>query len=361
MRTGHYKRKDGRWEGYVIYTNPDTGEEEKKSFYCRSKYGSESKRKMNQFIEKIEAGDYSDIRKVTVEGWLKKYLDVYCRDREQTTLDGYRNYIYKHIIPELGKVKLAELKPLHIQKFYNSEREKGFKNKTILQEHRIMHRAFKKAVVDGLMARNPCDGVDIPSPEEYEPTIYTEEQFAKLLQKLKGHRMEAIILLAGMCGLRRGELLGLSWGDIDLDAAVLHIRNNVVPTSAGTITKQPKNKTSARDVAIPSVIIPTLKRLRGLGKLYVKLNGKDYNPGSVSRLFKEFLKDNNLPHIRLHDLRHFNGTMMLKHGVTEREASARLGHSNLLMTKKYQHVIQGMDQKSAEKLNGILTAKMTAD
>ncbi|HOV79557.1 MAG TPA: site-specific integrase [Bacillota bacterium] len=354
MRTGHYKRKDGRWESYIIYQDPDTGEEIKKSFYGRAKYGSDSKRKLNAFIEKLEAGDYSDIRKVTVEAWLNKFLKVYCAGRAQTTLDGYQNYINNHIIPTLGKLKLAELKPLHIQQFYNQEREKGYNEKTILQEHRILHRAFKKAVGDGLMARNPCDAVDAPSPEEYKPTIYTEKQYVALLNALRGHRMEAIILLAGMCGLRRGELLGLTWEDIDLENAVVHVRNTLVPTSKGNIIKGPKSKTSNRDVAIPSSIILRLKQLRGIGKLFTKSNGQDYNPSTVSRLFKEFLKRNGLPHIRLHDLRHFNGTMMLRYGVTEREASARLGHSNLLMTKKYQHVVKEMDKQSADKLNGIL-------
>jgi len=360
MRTGHYKRKDGRWEGYVIYTDPDTGEEEKKSFYCNSKRGQESKRKMNQFIEKIEAGDYSDIKKVTVEGWLNKFLTVYCSQLEQTTLDGYNNYIHKHVIPVIGKVKLIDLKPLHIQQFYNQEREKGFKNKTILQEHRILRKAFKKAVGDGLMAKNPCDGVDAPSPEDYTPTIYTEEQYATLLNRLKGHRMEAIILLAGMCGLRRGELLGLTWEDIDFENAILHVRRNTVPTSGGSITKDPKTKKSKRDISIPSSIIPALKNIRGIGKLLTKKDGNDYNPGSVSRVFKEFLEKNNLPHIRLHDLRHFNGTMMLRYGVTEREASSRLGHANLLMTKKYQHVLNDMDKESADKLNDILISRQNS-
>lgn len=354
MRTGHYKRKDGRWESYVVYDDPDTGEECKKSFYGTAKWGSDAKRKRSKFIEKIEVGDYSDVRKVTVGGWLKKYLEVYCAEVAKTTLDGYKNYINKHIIPAIGELKLSDLKPLHIQKFYNQEREKGFKNKTILQEHRIMHRAFKKAVVDGLMARNPCDGVDAPSPEDYAPTIYTEDQFSTLLEKLKGNRMEAIILLAGMCGLRRGELMGLTWSDIDLENAILRIKRSIVPTSEGSITKDPKSKTSSRDISIPSVIIPTLKRLRGIGPLYTRLDGKPYNPGSVSRYFKKFLADNELPHIRLHDLRHFNATMMLKHGVTEREASSRLGHSNLMMTKKYQHVAKDMDQRSADKLNIII-------
>ncbi|MFZ5650122.1 MAG: tyrosine-type recombinase/integrase [Bacillota bacterium] len=354
MRTGHYKRKDGRWEGYVIYTDPDTGEEEKKSFYCNSKRGQESKRKMNQFIEKIEAGDYSDVKKVTVEGWLKKYLEVYCSKRAQTTIDGYRIYIEKHIIPAIGNLKLASLKPIHIQQFYNAEQEKGYKNKTILQEHHILHRAFKKAIVDGLMSKNPCDGVDAPSPEDYKPTIYTEKQFTALLNKLKGHPMEAIILLAGMCGLRRGELLGLTWEDIDLDKGIMYVTKNTVATSIGNITKDPKSRPGTRKIAIPSIIIPRLKRLRGIGRLYLRPDGKEYNPGSVSTRFKDFLKRNNLPHIRLHDLRHFNGTMMLRHGVSEREASARLGHSDLLMTKKYEHVLEDMDRESANKLNNIL-------
>lgn len=354
MRTGDYKRKDGRWESYVIYTDPDTGEEKKKSFYGTARNGSDAKRKRNQFIEKIEAGDYSDVKKVTLEGWLNKFLTVYCSNLAQTTLDGYHNYIDNHIIPAIGKIKLGDLKPLNIQKFYNDEREKGFKDKTILQEHRILHKAFRKATGDGLMAKNPCDAVDAPSPVDYTPTIYSNEQFALLLNRLSGHRMEAIILLAGMCGLRRGELLGLTWEDIDLDNGILNVRRNTVPTSKGIETKDPKTKKSARKISIPSGIMPALKRLRGIGKIYVKLNGDEYNPGSVSRAFKDFLKDNGLPHIRLHDLRHFNATMMLKFGVSDREASARLGHSNLMMTKKYQQVLEEMDTESADKLNNVL-------
>ena len=218
-------------------------------------------------------------------------------------------------------------------------------------------RAFKKAVTDGVLSRNPCEGIDTPSPEEYEPTIYTEEQFVTLLEKLQGHRMEAIILIAGMCGLRRGELLGLTWEDIDLDNEVLYVNKNTVATSEGTITKIPKTKKSKREITISSIIIPRLKQLRGIGKLYSKLDGRDYNPGSVSRYFKTFLTKNDLPHIRLHDLRHFNCTMMLKHGVSEREAMERSGHVTVTMIKKYQHVLKEMDKKSADKLNNVLKKK----
>jgi integrase len=354
MQTSLYKRKDGRWEGYVKYTDPDTGRMKKKSFYGTGSYGQDVKRKMNEFIEKIENSDYSDIKKYTLEAWLKKYLDVYRTKWEQTTLDGYTRYIEKHINPTLGQLKLNEIKPLHIEEFYNQEREKGLSEKTILQEHRILSKAFRKAVGNGFMGKNPCDGVDAPSPEEYNPIIYTEAEYVTLLEKLKGHRMEATILIAGMCGLRRGELMGLKWEDIDLDNAIITVNRNVVPTSIGNVTKSPKTRKSAREFAIPSVIIPRLKRLKGIGSIFLKVDGSPYHPSTISRQFRQFLVDNDLKHIRLHDLRHFNGTMMLKHGVTEREASERLGHSNLMQTKKYQHVLKDMDQNSADKLNSVL-------
>jgi integrase len=384
IRQSEYMRKDGRLEIYVIYEDPDTGEDKKKSFYGKGNKGkAEARRNAAKFIEKIEGGDYSDIRKVTVEAMLRKFMTVYCTKKEQTTKDGYKNYIENHIIPVLGKLIVNEVKPHHIENFYNHERSVprvkthkkdgkmvpviidgnpvpiikdgkpviGYSEKTILQEHRILHRAFKKAVNDGLTAKNPIDGVDAPSPDDYEPTIYTEDQFNNLIEALKGHRMEIVILLAGMCGLRRAELCGLGWEDIDLEEKIIRVKRNLVPTSEGKITKKTKNKTSTRNIDIPSAIIPSLKRLRGIGKIYTRLDGQDYNPGSVSRLFKDFLSDNELPHIRLHDLRHWNATMMLKHGVSEREAQERLGHSNPGMTKKYQHIVEDMGRKSADKLN----------
>ncbi|NLY17453.1 MAG: site-specific integrase [Clostridiaceae bacterium] len=233
----------------------------------------------------------------------------------------------------------------------------GYSETTILQQHRILHRAFEKAVADGFIDKNPCDGIDAPSPEEFEPKVYTEDEYNLLLDKLRGHRLEIVALLAGMCGLRRGEILALTWEDIDLKNRIIKITKNTVPTSKGTVTKKPKTKKSERIVVIPSEIIPDLKRLRGIGKVITKLDGTDYNPGSLSREFKDFLEKNGLRHIRLHDLRHFNATMMLKYGVSEREAQERMGHSNPTMTKKYQHILKDMAYDSADKLNSVLKRK----
>jgi integrase len=105
--------------------------------------------------------------------------------------------------------------------------------------------------------------------------------------------------------------------------------------------------------------MPALKRCRGIGKLFVRLDGEQYHPSSVSQAFSDFLAKNNLPHIRLHDMRHFNGTMMLKHGVSEKEIMERGGWTTASMVKKYQHVLKEMDKKSADKLNNVLKKKKT--
>ncbi len=356
--TVYFAKGDNRWVGKLqMPPDPLTGKKQSpKVVYSKLpklKGKQEVERKLEALIKEVDAGIMVGHSKLTVSGWLDKYLDIYCSHLEVTTIEGYRRYIDNHIKPAIGDVCIKDLKSIQIQNFYNKEK-KIYAQKTVLQEHRILKRALDKAVNDGFMMKNPCDGVDAPSPEEYIPTIYNEDEYILLLDMLQGHKMETVILIAGMCGLRRAELMGLLWEDIDLDNGLITVKRNIVPSKQGSITKAPKTRRSAREFSIPSGIIPRLKKLKGIGPIFTKDDGTDYHPSAISRHFKLFLKDNGLRHIRLHDLRHFNGTMMLKHGVTEREASERLGHSNLMMTKKYQHVLKDMDQKSGDKLNSIL-------
>jgi integrase len=374
-------KEDGQWVARIDF-HPDllTGEQRKPKFLTSTIKGNkgkqEVKRKLDVLLKRLREGDLSSIDTMTVSGWLERYFEIYCTKRATTTMEGYNRYVDKHINSHIGKVKLCDLKPMHIENLYNILRKEdrginadgsenkrgkdkiGYSEKTLLQIHRILHRAFKKAVGDSKLSKNPCDGVDAPSPEEYEPTVYTEEQFALLLEKLEGHKLESLILIAGMCGLRRGELLGLCWEDIDFENEIINVQRNRVPThSDGVIEKEPKTKKSKRSFSIPSAIMPVLRRCRGIGKLYVRIDGEQYHPGSVSSAFSEFLKKNELPHIRLHDMRHFNGTMMLKHGVSEKEIMKRGGWTTASMVKKYQHVLEEMDKKSANKLNKVMIKK----
>ncbi|MEG6613722.1 site-specific integrase [Pseudoclostridium thermosuccinogenes] len=360
----YYRKSDKRFVGkYRMPPDPLTGERKTKYIYGES--GVENTRKekqkvralLNEFIEKIKSGDLSDLYNVTVEGFLKTWLKAHSERLAPTTANDYKNYVNNHIIPAIGSFLLKDLKPIQIEAFYNKELKK-YKAKTVLQTHRILHKAFESAVKNGLMLRNVCDLVDAPVPEPFEIKVYDEEKFNKMLDCFEGTWLEIPVLLAGMCGLRRSEILGLRWDDIDLEKGTITINEVAVPSDKKIILKKPKSKASARTFAIPECIIPTLKKARGIGLVCPAKNGQHMNGSTFSRAFLDALKKYNLEHIRFHDLRHFNATMMLKYGVSDKEAANRLGHSQVSTTREiYQHVLEDMDKESANKLNAIYKKK----
>jgi integrase len=314
-------------------------------------------RKANDIKDKVDAGDFSSVHKLTVEGYLNNWLNLHKDGISKTTEQGYRIYIENHVTPVLGKVLLSDLKPLQIEAFYKKELKK-YSAKTVLQIHRILHKAFKVAVKNGVMGKNVCDLVDAPTPKTYNIAVYDEEKFNKLLDKIEGTRFEIPVLLAGMCGLRRGEVLGLRWSDINFENKTISVEQTAVVADRQIIFKTPKSNSSSRTFMIPDVIIPVLEKYRGIGLVCTDSKGNPVNGGTFSKRFAEMLKENKLEHLRFHDLRHFNATMMLKYGISDTEAANRLGHSDPSITRKiYQHVLSEMDKTAASKLNSIYKTK----
>lgn len=348
------KRKDGRYRK-TIRVNGDP----------RYVYGytiPEVDAAATDIKNKRNHGDITNPGKLTVAGYLDTWLQSHRKKIEHSTYSGYENYINNHIAEDkLGDMLLKNLKPMHIEDFYNNELDRGFKAKTILQEHRILHKAFKQAVRNELLSKNPCDYVDKPKTEEYQLNVYDEDQFNILLNIIEGTPDEIPILLAGMCGLRRSEVFGLRWSDIDFDNEKISI-NQVASYSKDKkewiIKERPKNRTSRRAFSIPSEIIPVLKAKKGIGLVCCKSDGGIVNGGTFSHRFASLLKEHGLPHIRFHDLRHFNATMMLKYKISDKEAAKRLGHANPnTLRKTYQHVLDEMDKHNAEILNQVVRRK----
>lgn len=359
------RRKDGRIRKTVRIN--------KKPEYVYGYSQADVDAEATELKNKRNHGDIANPGKLTVAGYLKTWLKSRTKKIEPSTYSGYENYVNNHIAEdELGDILLKDLKPLHIESFYGNEMEKertdkagnvivGYSNKTILQEHRILHKAFKQAVRNELLYRNPCDYVDVPKVEEYQLTVYDENQFNVLLDAVVDTPDEIPILLAGMCGLRRSEVFGLPWSDIDIGKETISI-NQVVTYSKEEkkwlIKERPKNMSSRRTFSIPSEIIPILKAKKGIGLVCCKEDGGIINGGTFSHHFSDLLKENKLPHIRFHDLRHFNATMMLKYRISDKEAAKRLGHANPnTLRKTYQHVLDEMDRHNATTLNQIIHRK----
>lgn len=348
------KRKDGRWQAYVeLPPDPTTGKRKRKYVYGNTR--KECSQKLSEAEGKAATGYFFEGDKLTVSAYLQHWLDVYCDNLAPSTVSGYRRYIMNHIVPDIGDIKLSKLLPMHIQGFYNRELQRKYKGKTILQEHRILRKAFSDAVKNNLLVANPADKVTPPQEEPYKPaTVLTPEQYTSMLRAAENTVHELPIILAGLLGLRRSEVFALKWKDVDFKACKLTIREAAVPSDKEVHIKKPKNASSFRELVIPKKLMPIFKKYRGMPESYVCLNEKG-NPQSVKSYncrFRNFLKNNGLPHCRFHDLRHYNATLMLRLGIDAKQAAERLGHSTPVITQKlYQHVTVDMDQEAAEKIN----------
>lgn len=321
--------------------------------------------KIKEWQLKIERGEIDGQGNMTLAAYLKLWLNVYCKKLAITTVQGYERYINKHIIPEIGAIKLGELLPIQITNLYNKMADKNLSSKTILQTHSILRKSLQDAVKNGFIFKNPCTLVDRPSAKQYKPkTIYTEMDFLKLIELSKGTEHELPILLAGVCGLRRSEVFGLSWEDIDIESQTIRIHQAAVPIQGGVTLKSTKTYSSERTITYPSYMNEIFKKKKGIGLIFTEPGGKIFNGGNYSHRFKNFLEKHHLKHIRFHDLRHFNATLMLKSGISDKVASARLGHANPGVTRSiYQHVTEELDKEAAITIEKALNpvVKMSSD
>jgi integrase len=354
-------KRNKRLIGIASYKDPATNEYKQKWIYGKPyEQRGDIQRKIDGFLD----GMISDFPEYAAKP-LKLYLSYWIEKRKgsiaQTTYDEYHHYIQKHIIPGIGSIFLNKLKPAHIQEFYDnklkSEYKEGsrYKGKTVLQMHRILRKALKSAVINGIIQKNPADYIEkVPKAEKYTPKIYTKQQFLKLLQVTYNTFDEVVIALAGGLGLRRSEIFGLKWSDIIFDEKVISIKSASVATSKGIITKKPKNETSSRVIIVPDAILDILKRYRSTLKVVSECVCDKYKPSTYNWHFRNLIKKHNLPYITPHGLRHTNATFMLKSGIPDKVASERLGHSTVSTTRDiYQHVLKEMDKEASEKLGNL--------
>lgn len=336
----------------------------------------EAQKLLASLLTELDNGTYIEPAKTTLGEYLRDWLESYVQaNLSPTTYDSYSINVEKHIIPLLGKIPLQELKPMHLQKFYRTKLEcgradgkGGLSARSVRYIHRNIYEALEHAVRMQMIPRNVAALVTLPKVKNpFKAKVYSEEELIELIEVSQGTDLELLIALAAGLGLRRGELLGLLWSDINFEEKTLTVNNNLVQTRNGKITKGPKSESSNRVIELPEGLISILKTHKKrqsenklkLGKTYdngghvcCKDDGTSYCPGYYSKKFSKFLKDNNLPHIRLHDLRHSNATLMLKYGVQPKVASNRLGHSSIAITLDlYSHVLSGMQKEVAEKID----------
>ena len=282
----------------------------------------------------------------------------------QSTYIGYEQVVKGRLCPyfKSKKIKLIDLRPRDIQDFINYLYKQRLKGSTIAHYTSNMNTALKEAVIAEIIPSNPMDRIESVKKEVYIPNFYTDDELIELIEVIKTQKPELPLTLGIIYGLRREEILGLTWNAIDFKNKSITIRKTVGRGKYDGVTQFlikdiPKNKSGYRTLPMFDFIADLLKKYKEKYTLNEKIFGNTYitdykdficlmdngelvKPDYVDRTFSRILKENRFRHIRLHDLRHSCATLLLRNGVPLPEIQKWLGHSNIITTQRYSHLDQ---------------------
>ncbi len=366
-----YRRKvDGMYVGTITL-------EDGKRKYFYSKKRQEVYERLQEAQREKQQGTLVTAPQQTLSQYLAYWLEHNVKDTVRPrTYERYEAIVRLHIVPLMGKVKLQALTPQHINTLKSKKLKEGLSPTTVSAIHEMLHKALDDAIKVGLIARNVCDTVSPPRKQHKEINPLTPDQARKLLEAAKGHPQEALFVLALATGMRRGELLGLKWQDINFAEGTLQVRRILsrLPTQMGKdrgdlyIESEPKTKSSRRNIVLTSFGLEALKQHRIRQEEMRRLAGdswedhdyvfctplgKHLDPGyGVLVQLKMLLEKAGLPDRRFHDLRHSAATLLLSMGVHPKVVQEILGHSEISMTMDiYSHVLPTMQKDAMDRLN----------
>lgn len=339
------------------------------------------------FEERVKSGQYMDGNvkfKDFAERWFEDYGKEHLRTRTYKEYERMKERTYQAV----GHIRIDKIQPHHLLDFYKQLGEPGINQrtggglapKTILHYHTFISSVLERAVKWQMIQENPCHRIDPPKVDRHQITCLNDEQATIFLECLENQALEdkTFFTLALYTGMRRGELLGLEWPDIDLETGVISIRrtSQYGGKELGTYTDDTKTEQSKRSIRVTQNVVDLLKaykveqaqrRLR-LGdawagewadhpRLFTNQDGRPMSPSTPLNRLKRLLAGNGLPNVSLHSLRHTNATLLIQQGVSIRAVSGRLGHSQTSTTMNiYAHQLQSADAAAAEALDIALSA-----
>lgn len=356
---------------HLYYVNMDFGKGESGKRIKKTptfKTLTKARKALKEFEADKTKGTLLTPNKTTLADWLSYWVnDIIIPNREKSTVYGYQQMIDNHISPELGNIPLQELKANQVQQYYTKmSTQKHLSASTILKHHQLLKTALKLAVMQGVINLNPIERVISPKVKGKEANFYNQEQLKKLLSLVEGDRLEVVIKLGGCAGLRREEICGLKWENIDFEKRVMYIRNARTMAGSEVIEKDTKNDSSTRVLFITDELLEVLNKEKAKqdenkaifkesyidsGFVMVWETGKPYRPNYLSELVTKFITDNDLPKIVLHGLRHTYASLANSSNATLFDISKALGHSTPSITGKiYTHMLDKTNEDTMKKV-----------
>ncbi len=370
------KRKDGRWEGrYTAGRNPETGKAIYKNVLGKTQ--AETKAKLKQAIEEAKGVDAAKAGKYTVGIWMDEWFENYAKIKVRpSSHQTYRGYIDNHIKSSIGKIPLEKLTSLELQKFYkklltsgridrieSKHQAKGLSPKTVRNIHQIIASAMKLAKEQKLILTDPTEGCALPKLEHREMKTLPVEQLQSFLREAKDSGVFELYYLELATGLRRGELLGLKWEDIDLERDDLRVRRQIARINGEVVEAPLKTKNAYRTLPLAEDTIGVLeqqkKKVGSSPWVFSSPTGGPISPDSVLHMLHRVLKRAGLPRIRFHDLRHTFATLALQNGVDVKTVSGMLGHFSAGFTlDTYAHVTTASQRQAAKTMGNLLSSSL---
>ena len=315
------KRKDGRWEGrYTVGHDPETGKAIIKNVLGKTQ--AEVKEKLKKAIEENVGIDYGRAKTYTVGSWLEVWMENYAKVKlRPSTFKTSQGFLKNHIKPQIGSIPLAALTSLDLQRFYKhlldsgrvdrveaKKKPKGLAPKTVRNIHQMIGSAYNLAIEQHLVTKNPTQGCALPKVEHKEMKTLTADQLSAFFQEARDSGVYELYYLDLTTGLRRGELLGLKWTDVDLDRGVLKIQRAISRQNGKVVEAPLKTKNAYRTLPLSADAIDVLmqqRRKTGNSEwVFPSPTGGPMSPDSVLHMLQRVLKRAGLPRIRFHDLRH---------------------------------------------------------
>lgn len=343
-----YKRADGRWEGRVSYTDPDTGKPRRQAVYGKTQRAALAE--MKKIRDRLDAGQPARDASVTLAAFLARWraTTLAVSDRAATTRELYASLARKHLEgAPIGAVALDKLRPYHVEAMILAQREAGLADSTVRSIYGVLRLALDVAVRDSLLARNPAAQVQRPGLKRQEARYLGGDEVTKLLAAARSSRYwPALVLIAGT-GIRRGEACGLAWDAVDLDAGTMRIASTVSRVGGELVTAEPKTERSRRMVPLSPALVKLLKAHRteqaaeqlragdqwqASGVVFATEFGGPVDPRNLLRVVQVAADTAKLEGVGTHTLRHAAAVGWLESGVHIKAVADLLGHGSIAVT-----------------------------
>ena len=352
------RRKDGRWQASLQVDG------RRRVVYGRTR--SEAVAKLDALrTQASAAGILPNPQAHTVADAMAAFLDAKAHTVKPRTLADYRSTIDRYILPPLGKRALAKVTPDALVRLYATWQKQG-KHRTALRVHRRLSQALALAVRYGWLGSNPCDRVDAPRYTAHRKDVWSQGELRRFVDGTRQNWLHPLYLVAIASGCRLGELLALTWDDVDLDGGTLSIDKSVQRIGGQRVVTEPKTRAGVRSITLPSDVLAVLVQHRAtqaahrlaLGNqwpagalVFSTAKGKPLSASTVEHALPRQCAKLGLPRVTPHGLRHLHASLLIAGGLPVTDVSKRLGHASPAITLRvYSHAIGNNDQAATEAI-----------